>query len=106
MATGAGLGAAKHNNEWGIKRMQWCPICSTEVPDNPRYPRYVCDRCAAKAASADGRPLEFFNEGMSGGFVARYADTHEPYPGHECFIDGVKCWADEARFGGIVIQVR
>ncbi len=22
-----------------------------------------------------------------------------------CFINGVKCWADEARFGGIVIQI-
>lgn len=40
------------------------------------------------------------------GFVAEYADTGEEYQGHDCFIDGVKCHADEARFGGIVIEVQ
>jgi hypothetical protein len=40
---------------------------------------------------------------MSGGFAARYADTGEEYASHECFVDGIKCHADEARFGGIVI---
>jgi len=61
--------------------------------------------CAVKAASADGRVLEFSNVDMSGGFVAHYADTGEEYPSHECFIGGVKCRADEAKFGGIVIEV-
>lgn len=70
-----------------------------------RYPRYVCATCAAKARSADGRPLRFFNLSLSGGFGAEYADTDEPYDGSICYIDGVKCLADEARFGGIVIQV-
>ncbi|MGD8759525.1 MAG: hypothetical protein PVJ07_04685 [Anaerolineales bacterium] len=36
--------------------------------------------------------------------MARYADTGEAYASHDCFIDGVACYADEARFGGIVIQ--
>jgi hypothetical protein len=85
--------------------MQHCPICSVEVPPSLRYPRYVCSTCAEKAASPDGRPLAFANESLSGGFIARYADSGEPYPSHECFIDGTKCYADEARFGGIVIQV-
>jgi hypothetical protein len=57
------------------------------------------------AASADGRPLQFFNADASGGFVAHYAGSGEEYTGHECFISGVKCHADEARFGGIVIEV-
>jgi len=41
-----------------------------------------------------------------GGFIAYYADSHqtETHPGHICFIDGIRCYADEARFGGIVIQ--
>lgn len=41
---------------------------------------------------------------MSGGFEAIVADTKEEYPSHICYIEGVECWADEARFGGIVIQ--
>jgi hypothetical protein len=49
--------------------------------------------------------LEFFNTDLSGGFVARYRDTLETYRSHACWIDGVPCHADEARFGGIVIEV-
>ena len=84
---------------------QLCPICRAEVAPNPRYRAYLCQSCAARAVSADGRPLVFGNVSMSGGFAAAYADTGEPYPAeHVCFVDGVECWADEARFGGIVIQ--
>lgn len=84
---------------------QKCPICLAEVDANTRYPGYVCRVCAKKAASADGRLLEFSNVGVSGGFVARYADTGAEYSSHECFIGGFKCHADEAHFGGIVIEV-
>jgi hypothetical protein len=55
--------------------------------------------------SVDGRPLAFGNIDVFGGFVARYADTHEPYEGNECFIDGHRCKAREGRFGGIVVEV-
>src|SRR5260370_25825051 len=85
---------------------QRCPICSTEVESHPRYPRYVCRDCARRVRSADGRPLEFFNRDLSGGFAARYADTGAPYRSHECLIDGVECYADEARLCGIVIQTQ
>ena len=84
--------------------MQACPICSTVVPVNPRYPRYLCGSCTIKATSSDGRLLEFGNTGLSGGFAARYADTGEEYSSHECFVGTVKCRADESRFGGIVIE--
>lgn len=83
---------------------QLCPICRASVPPSPRYPRYVCARCCARAATAEGRPLVFYNLDLAGGFVARRADTGEVHPGHECFIDGVRCLADEARFGGIVVE--
>ena len=85
--------------------MQRCPICSTEVLPSLRYPRYVCEECAGKAVAADGRALTFSNLDLAGGFAAHDADTREVYPSHECYIAGVKCYADEARFGGIVIQV-
>lgn len=84
---------------------QSCPICSADVSPNPRYPRYVCRTCAAKASSAEGRLLAFENASFWSGFAAYYADSGVEYPSHECFIDGVRCRADEARFGGIVIEV-
>jgi hypothetical protein len=85
---------------------QPCPICRSVVQANFRYPRCVCAACAAKACSADGRALLFSNIDLSGGFAACYADTHEAYPLHVCFIAGIPCWADEAYFGGIVIEER
>lgn len=41
--------------------MQECPICAGKVYPQPRYPRYICQSCAAMAQSADGRPLQFSN---------------------------------------------
>jgi hypothetical protein len=84
---------------------QRCPICSTPVTFSERYPRYVCESCFAKAAEEDGRSLTFTNVALSGGFAALYRDTHEERQSHVCYIDNIKCWADEARFGGIVIQI-
>jgi hypothetical protein len=84
---------------------QTCPICNRPVPPFERYPRYVCADCAGRVTSPDGRPLKFFNESLSGGYLAFYADDGTPYNSHECVIDGIRCYADEARFGGIVIQV-
>lgn len=83
---------------------QTCPICSAQVAPNPRYPRYLCRDCATRASAPDGRRLALFNTDFGGGFAARYADTDEPYPDHLCIVDGVRCRADEARFGGIVIE--
>lgn len=83
---------------------QKCPICLTPVSPSERYPRYVCEKCYTKAADEDGRQLTFSNVGLSGGFAALYRDTHEERDSHVCYIDGIECLADEARFGGIVIQ--
>ena len=43
---------------------------------------------------------------IAGGFIAKYKDTGKIYDSNSCFIDGVRCHADEARFGGIVVQKR
>jgi hypothetical protein len=82
-----------------------CPICGERIKANPRYPRQVCRACAARACDEKGRPLCFSNTSLSGGFAACYADTGEARDSHVCFIDGVRCWADEARMGGIVVQI-
>ncbi|MFN2374110.1 MAG: ADP-ribosylglycohydrolase family protein [Cyclonatronaceae bacterium] len=81
-----------------------CPICNTALGPVPRYPRYVCRECAARAADQKGRKLTFSNVDMSGGYRAEYADTGAAYDSHVCYIDGIECRAGEARFGGIVIE--
>ncbi len=85
---------------------QSCPICGAGQTPNPRYPRYLCPDCATQALDETGRRLKFFNTHISGGFQAAYADTGELRDSHVCFVRGVRCWADEARFGGIVIQTQ
>lgn len=88
-----------------MKPISRCPICSKPQDLNERYPKYVCNTCRETPKSLDGRKLIFFNLSISGGFGARYADSGEEYSSHECYIGDIKCYADEARFGGIVIQV-
>jgi hypothetical protein len=60
--------------------------------------------CARRAKTEDGRLLKFSKIDMTGGFIAQYADTGESYSSHECYVDGIRCYADEGHFGGIVIQ--
>jgi hypothetical protein len=69
-----------------------------------RYPRYVCPECAGKVTGIKGRRLDFYNIDFWGGYSAKYIDTRENYNSHTCYIEGVECYADEARFGGIVVQ--
>ena len=85
---------------------QMCPLCGASVPPSPRYPDYVCEVCVAEAVDEDGRSLAFFNTGLGGGFGARVVATGETRASHACFIRGVPCYADEARFGGIVVRPR
>jgi len=82
---------------------QRCPICLEKVKPMDRYPNYVCSVCAARAADETGRSLTFTNVSLSGGFRAVYFDTREERDSHICYIDGIKCRADEARMGGIII---
>jgi hypothetical protein len=86
------------------EEFQLCPICFAQQAAVRRYPHYLCKECVALAKDESGRQLQFFNEGFSGGFVAKYVDTGESRNSHACFVNGVQCWADEARFGGIVLQ--
>ena len=84
---------------------QKCPICLVEVQKRARYPNYLCASCASRARDAQGRRLVFYNETLTGGFLAFYADTNEKYDSHICYVDDVKCRADEDYYGGIVIKV-
>jgi len=81
-----------------------CPICDQPVTTEPHHPRRVCRACVARARSDDGRPLFFFNRDWSGGVLARYLDSGEVYHDVVCYIDGVKCVAEEAGFNGVMIR--
>ena len=89
-----------------------CPICSKPTPHQERYPLAVCSNCFNKASDKPngmaslrtGRKLSFFNLDLGGGYRAVVEETGEEYDSHVCYIDEVKCRADEARFGGIIIQ--
>ena len=83
-----------------------CPICGVTQEVIPRYPRYVSAGCESRAVSPSGRALVFFNVSLSGGYLAKYRDTGESYDSHDCCIEGIACYADEARFGGVVIEVK
>jgi hypothetical protein len=73
------------------------------VPSDARYPTAVCAACVERAVDEHGRALRFYNQSLSGGFQAVCADTGEERASHECWIDGIRCWADEAHLGGIVV---
>lgn len=87
--------------------IQLCQICRENVSPSIRYPNRVCDNCYNKAETEEGERIYFENEGISGGFIARRVNDNSIYKvegGHLCFIDNVKCWAEEAYMGGIVIE--
>jgi hypothetical protein len=37
-------------------------------------------------------------------FEGIITETKEKYESQICYTEGVRCWAEEARFGGIVIE--
>jgi len=82
-----------------------CPICGSKTRYNARYENYICRDCVKLSTDIDGKLLEFFNIDMSGGYKANYKLTKEPYNSHICYISKNKCYATEARFGGIVVRL-
>jgi hypothetical protein len=96
----------------GTEIKQWCSNCLKEVYYQARYPKYICSECASKNKYDKlGNLLEFSNLGFSGGFKITYNDASgntiredDTQEYCECMIDNKMFFAQEARFGGIVIQ--
>ncbi|WP_433830726.1 hypothetical protein [Flavobacterium anhuiense] len=93
---------------------QWCSNCFKNVYYYGRYPKYICHDCSSKEIyDENGNYLDFFNLGFSGGFksvtknaageIIKEVDTEQFC---DCIIDGKLFFAQEARFGGIVIQLK
>jgi len=81
-----------------------CPICDSKMMYSERYPRAICCECVETAVTKDGNPITFYNVNHSGGFIS-YVNGQKGEI-HECQVQGVSCYADEARFGGIVVSVK
>ena len=86
-----------------------CLICSNEKSFHiERYPRMICNECTnSEYKDVDGNTVYFENEDIYGGFISIHTinSIKVKKTDHICFVNGIKCYADEARFGGIVIQV-
>lgn len=80
-----------------------CPTCGCPTRASPRYPRALCPACVLEAVDDTGRALTFSNVDFAGGFRAT-RDDGSVMEGNACIVRGVSCRADEARFGGIVVQ--
>ena len=86
-----------------------CPMCNVVLPFVQRYPHYLCSNCCSRATDSNARRVYMYNRGLGGGFVAYYDEqcNEEAKQVSETgcvWVDGKKCEAGEARFGGIVVQ--
>tara|TARA_Y100000389_G_scaffold198796_1_gene235953 strand:- start:3399 stop:3713 length:315 start_codon:yes stop_codon:yes gene_type:complete len=88
-----------------------CPICKTMMDSMPgRYFNVVCNDCIKIYGMVDqnGNNIKFGNIDIYGGLksITTNKDDKNEIIGDSnvCYINGFKCKAEEARFGGIVIQ--
>ena len=112
--------------------MQHCPICEKAIARSHRYPRALCGACSRRVTATDGRPLTIGNRFTSapigrldpetgqienrkhvtiGPMQALDSETGEPRDdiermnhGFVCYVDGRRCLAGEAYFGGTVVE--
>ena len=82
-----------------------CPICSEVRETMERYPDSVCQDCCNTGIFADPSQtttINFGNTDYNGGFQSCINGVVGNQ--HICYIKGHQCFANEARFGGIVIS--
>jgi len=96
------------------QEIQKCPLCLGRLLQfSPRYPKAICGKCAASdITDSDNNFVSFHNIDLTGGFISRHIINNDNViekAEHICWIhngkENIKCYANEARFGGIVIQV-
>lgn len=80
-----------------------CPICDKNMIYSERYPKMICHTCIELTVNKNGESIKFYNIDITGGFISIVNDVKGEE--HECYINNRKCRADEARFGGIVVEL-
>ncbi|WP_179007391.1 hypothetical protein [Winogradskyella forsetii] len=99
----------KFKRDEKIKFRQLCSNCKVEKGFQQRYPKSICGSCHEKITDISGRKVEFFNTHWSGGGCQGYyigTEQKEKYDSELCYINVKEYFAEEARFGGIVIQLK
>lgn len=87
----------------------WCPICNGPSNGSARYPNAICADCREQAVDEVGNEVVFYNATPGGTGLVRVIHTGE-LNGKvrdecgDCWVRGVPCFAQEHRFGGVVIQ--
>jgi hypothetical protein len=67
-----------------------------------RYPKYVCYWCTLHITDENGKTISISNAELLGyGVMVNGIEVESGYP---VVIQGIKCTASEAYFGGIVIE--
>ena len=81
-----------------------CPICNEAHKTMMRYPTAVCRKCLSNFGTkdVDGNYKNFRNIDIYGGLAANVngVETRD----YTCYVNNIKCYAQEARFGGVVIS--
>ena len=91
------------------KLKTYCSNCGKEKGFDQRYPKSICHTCSLQITDLNGKKVEFFNSHITGsGYQGYYFGTgqKEKYDSELCYINGKEFYAEEARFGGIVIQLK
>jgi hypothetical protein len=91
---------------------QGCPICGVSVMQMSRYPDYICEECLGRAVDAEGLRVDFANQDLLGGLIGykqdpasgKFVENLDLTQNPEFFIDGIRCRAAEAHFGGVVVR--
>lgn len=91
---------------------QFCPICGSEMPYNPRYPKRICEKCQARAKNEFGQALRFYNQGLTGGLLletlsetGKVLSRDQGRSQYHCYIDNQLCLLHEGRFGGLIVRL-
>jgi hypothetical protein len=85
---------------------QQCPLCHKSVYYQARYPDYICQGCLTLhgTLTRSGKTITFSNVDFYGGFMSQVEGETEIGDTSTCYVNGVRCSAQEARFGGIVVS--
>jgi hypothetical protein len=88
-----------------------CPICNDVLEYySDRYPKIICFKCANCEITDDyGNLVSFSNvDDSHGGFVSfhKINNTIVQKSEHVCWINNIKCYASEQRYGGIGIVIQ
>jgi len=86
-----------------------CPICGEQRLFFARYPNALCNSCgySKELVDSDGNPVEFTVRYDGCGIISLHNENGTIVERDEpiCFLNGVECYAAEARFGGIAVQI-